>query len=142
MILNLAQLTHGDFVPMAEAMPTMLWLSDSKGECVYLNKALREFWGVDVADLPRFSWASTLLPDDHEAVFRVVANAVEKKTPFIVNGRYRRKDGVVRILETRAEPRFAPNGEFLGMIGTNRDVTDEAEDAGLVPAAGIEPATP
>lgn len=125
MTQSLTQLTHGDFVPMAEVMPTMLWLSDGKGQCVYLNKVLREFWGVDVADLPRFSWAATLLADDHEAVFGVVADAVEKKIPFTVRGRYRRKDGVIRILETRAEPRFANNGEFLGMVGMNVDVTDE-----------------
>ena len=35
-------------------------------------------------------------------------------------------DGEVRVLETRAQPRFAPNGEFLGMVGVNEDVTGRA----------------
>ena len=34
-----------------------------------------------------------------------------------------RADGAVRPLQTKAEPRFAPNGEFLGMVGVNTDVT-------------------
>lgn len=121
--LALAELTHGAFVPIAEAMPAMLWIGDPDGRCVYLNKAQREFWGVSVADLPRFSWSSTLLEEDAEDLYRVFSEAMAKRTPFSVTARYRRADGAIRVLQTRAEPRFAPNGEFLGMVGVNLDVT-------------------
>jgi PAS domain S-box-containing protein len=121
--VELAELTHGDFVPIAEAMPAMVWLGDTRGQCVYLNKALREFWGVDVSDLPRFTWSSTLLPEDQDALFSVVAVAMQARAPFTVRARYRRADGAIRVLETKAEPRFARNGEFLGMVGINTDVT-------------------
>ena len=123
MTVELAELTHGDFVPIAEAMPAMVWLGDTRGQCVYLNKALREFWGVDVSDLPRFTWASTLLPEDQDALFSAVGAAMQARVPFTVRARYRRADGAIRVLETKAEPRFARNGEFLGMVGINTDVT-------------------
>ena len=123
--MELSELRHGDFVPVAEAMPAMVWLGDSNGKCVYLNKALREFWGVSVAELPRFTWASTLLEEDHAHVFEIAGAAMASRKPFTVRGRYRRADGAICVLETRAEPRFAPNGEFLGMVGINSDVTDE-----------------
>ncbi len=31
---------------VSEDAPVMLWMSDEQGDCVYLNKALREFWGA------------------------------------------------------------------------------------------------
>ena len=119
-----AQFAIGDFVPVAEAMPAMVWLGDQDGRCVYLNKAQREFWGVEMADIPRFSWAMTLLEEDQEQLYNVFSTAMAQRKPFTVTARYRRADGAVRTLQTKAEPRFAPNGEFLGMVGVNTDVTD------------------
>jgi PAS domain S-box-containing protein len=123
--LKLAELTTGAFVPIAEAMPAMLWIGDPDGRCVYLNKALREFWGVEAAAVPRFTWSSTLLEEDAPELFAAFGEAMRTRRPFTVTGRYRRADGAVRRLLTKAEPRFAPNGEFLGMVGVNIDVTDE-----------------
>ena len=126
MPLNLIEMTLGPFVPIAEATPAMLWLGDPDGRCVYLNKALREFWGVEAGELPRFSWASTLLEQDQAQLFATFTQAMAERRAFTVRARYRRADGVVRVLETKAEPRFAPNGEFLGMVGVNVDVTDSS----------------
>ncbi len=125
MPLKLAELAAGPFVPLAEALPAMLWIGDQDGRCVYLNKALREFWGVEVGDLPRFTWSSTLLPGEREQLFAAFGAAMEARAAFVVEARYRRADGAIRVLQTRAEPRFAPNGEFLGMVGVNIDITDD-----------------
>lgn len=122
--LKLAEMTTGAFVPIAEAMPAMLWIGDADGRCVYLNKALRAFWGVSAGEVARFSWATTLLEEDAEGLFAVFAEAMAARQPFTVRARYRRADGAIRVLETRAEPRFAPNGEFMGMVGVNNDLGD------------------
>jgi PAS domain S-box-containing protein len=123
--LHLAELAAGAFVPIAEAMPAMLWIGDPDGRCVYLNKALREFWGLGAADIPRFTWSSTLLEEDAPVLFSAFTEAMAQRRPFTVSARYRRADGAVRRLVTKAEPRFAPNGAFLGMVGINIDVTDQ-----------------
>ncbi len=102
----------------------MLWRGDAEGRCVYLNRALREFWGVD--DVATFSWASTLLPEDAEAVFDPFAAAMAARAAFRCEGRYRRADGAVRILETVATPRFE-SGVFVGMVGVNTDVTEQRQ---------------
>lgn len=120
--LRLAELAAGPFVPIAESMPAMLWIGDPEGRCVYLNKALREFWGLTPSDLPRFSWASTLVEEDAPELFATFGKAMAARQAFSVTARYRRADGEIRVLKTVAEPRFAPNGEFLGMVGVNIDV--------------------
>ncbi|HRD47585.1 MAG TPA: HWE histidine kinase domain-containing protein [Caulobacter sp.] len=110
------------FASVAEDAPAMLWRGDAEGRCVYLNRALRDFWGVE--DVAAFSWASTLLPEDGEAVFGPFSQAMATRTGFRCEGRYRRADGAVRVLETVATPRFE-NGVFVGMVGVNTDVTDQ-----------------
>lgn len=122
---DFTELAIGPFVPIAEAMPGMVWLGDQDGRCVYLNKAQREFWGVEQADIPRFTWSSTLLEEDQPQLFATFSQAMTARAAFTVKARYRRADGAIRTLETKAEPRFAPNGEFLGMVGVNTDVTDD-----------------
>jgi len=122
--LKLAEFAAGPFVPIAESLPIMLWIGDTEGKCVYLNKQLREFWGLQASDIPRFTWASTLVEEDAKLLFEVFSIAMAEQKPFEVQARYRRADGVIRMLKTRAEPRFAPNGQFLGMVGINTDMGD------------------
>jgi PAS domain S-box-containing protein len=108
---------------IAESAPVNLWMGDAEGACLYLNRAQREFWGVP-EDLSDFSWAAQLHPDDAPELFRVFGEAMAAQRPFDVEARYRRHDGAWRTLHTQAKPRFGPDGEFLGMIGVNVDVTD------------------
>lgn len=108
----------------------MLWRGDAEGRCVYLNRAQREFWGVE--DVASFSWASTLLPEDADAVFGPFSEGMTRHASFHCEGRYLRADGAVRILETVATPRFE-NGVFTGMVGVNTDVTEQrAAQAALI----------
>ncbi|MFT3727853.1 MAG: HWE histidine kinase domain-containing protein [Terricaulis sp.] len=118
--------TDESFAAVAEHAPAMLWRGDVYGKCVYLNRAQREFWGLNQADVASFSWATTLLEEDAALVFGPFADAMAQHKAFQCEGRYRRADGVVRILQTRAEPRFEA-GVFGGMVGVNVDVTDERE---------------
>lgn len=110
---------------LAENSPAMLWLGDQFGKCVFLNRAQREFWGIDPQDLSQFDWGSTLHSDDIEKLSAPFAEAMAEQKPFSVEARYRRADGVHRTLRTEARPRFDRNGAFLGMTGVNTDISDQ-----------------
>ncbi len=115
---------------VSEDAPVMLWMSDEQGDCVYLNKALREFWGAP-DDLSQFDWTATLHPEDAPDVHQVAMDAAMAGQGFEVEARYRRNDGHWRIVHTNARPRLDSEGRFFGMIGVNLDVTDTrmVEDA-------------
>jgi len=113
------------FAAVAEHAPAMLWRGDAHGKCIYLNRAQRSFWGVPDEGVASFTWSSTLLEEDAPKVFGPFSEGMAKRAPFKCEGRYRRADGAIRILETHAEPRFDANGAFTGMIGVNVDVTDQ-----------------
>lgn len=34
-------------IAVAETTPAMLWMGDEDGRCLFLNGALRKFWGVN-----------------------------------------------------------------------------------------------
>lgn len=108
---------------LAESAPVMLWMGDENGACLYLNRSLREFWGV-ADDLTGFSWGGTVVEDDHERLFAAITTAMDRREPLEVEARYWRADGQIRTLFTRAEPRHDPEGRFVGMIGVNVDVTE------------------
>jgi PAS domain S-box-containing protein len=117
---------------MAEESPAMLWMGDQNGGCVFLNAALRRFWGVNPERLEDFDWFSTVHPDDIGTLAGPFEQAMAAHTPFMVAARYRRADGVYRTMRTEANPRFAEDGRFLGMTGVNVDITDQllAEEHG------------
>ena len=109
---------------VAESAPVMLWMGDQLGKCVYLNRAQRAFWGVEEADVQDFDWGPTVHPDDQEALFGPLAQAMQTHAAFSTEARFRRADGEYRIVRSDAQPRLGPGGEFLGMIGVNVDITE------------------
>jgi len=120
-------------IAVAEATPAMLWMGDERGRCLFLNGALRRFWGVDPERLDEFVWSSTLHPDDVEVLQEPFSRAMRDHSAFSVEARYRRADGIFRIMRTEANPRFDGTGHFLGMTGVNTDLTDQrtAEEQSL-----------
>lgn len=113
-----------DLAALAEDSPAMLWRGDAQGRCVYLNRAMRAFWGLRPEDCGAFDWATSLLPEDQAAVFGPFGAAMAAREPFTCEGRYRRADGQVRVLRTRAHPYRDSAGGFAGMVGVNEDITE------------------
>lgn len=113
-----------DFRALIEETPAMLWRGDRDGRCVFLNRAQRAFWGIDNPNLDDFEWATTLVTEDQEKVFKPFNEAMMNQQAFTCEARYRRADGVIRVLRTKASPYFSQDGAFCGMVGVNEDVTD------------------
>ena len=109
---------------VSESAPVMLWMGDANGKCLYLNRTLREFWGVAPEEVAGYDWSTSLHPDDAQAIYPVFGQAMREHAPFTVEARYRRHDGEYRLVRTDAQPRFDASGEFLGMIGVNVDITE------------------
>jgi PAS domain-containing protein len=57
--------------------------------------------------------------------------AVRDRAPFKAEVRFLRADGEWRWVELYATPRFSTGGEYLGHVGTSKDITERkrAEDA-------------
>lgn len=123
-VMSTFQTSDLNLATMAEESPAMLWRGDAQGKCVYLNGAMREFWGLHPDDCEAFEWSSSLLAEDQQAVFGPFREAMSTAQPFTCEGRYRRADNHIRVLRTRARPYFDREGSFRGMVGVNEDITE------------------
>lgn len=127
-----------DVWALIEETPAMLWRGDQDGRCVFLNKAQRDFWGVENPILDDFDWSSTLLPEDKDKVFGPFREGMALQQAFTCEARYRRADGAVRVLRTKARPYLADDGAFQGMVGVNEDVTDLRDAQGSLDKRNLQ----
>jgi PAS domain S-box-containing protein len=116
---------------MADCCPMGIWVTNAKGETMFANWAYRRFSGITSEDVDPKAWISMIHPDDAPAFTRVFERSLQEHTPFQAEQRTMRADGEWRWVECFAEPRFAPDGEFQGLVGTSKDITDrkQAEQA-------------
>ena len=76
-------------------------------------------------------WIAALHSDDREPVYKVFASANSRREPFRLEFRLIRHDGVACWALVAAAPRLAPDGQFLGFIGSVLDIAErkQAEEA-------------
>jgi len=120
-------------VPIQKArrlVPVGEYLSDSSGGCIYVNEKWSEFTGLWGDSVMGDGWRDALHPDDRELVISKWQEAVKNQTDFEAEYRFLRPDGEVAWVQGLATANFAENGQFLGHVGANIEVTarKQAED--------------
>ncbi|WP_375767789.1 PAS domain S-box protein [Archangium gephyra] len=118
------QESEARFRNMADHAPVMMWMTDPRGGCTYLNRQWYEFTGQTEQTGLGFGWLKALHPEDAVSVEAVFVEANARRAPFQLDYRLRRADGEYRWAIDAAAPRFGPGGEFLGYIGSVIDITE------------------
>jgi len=116
------------FRVMADGCPIGIWVTDQDGGTRFINRTYRDFCGIGSQELDRNEWKLMLHPDDTPEFVGAFQHALKEHTPFKAEQRSRRADGEWRWVESYAEPRFSSAGEFLGLVGTSKDITDRKQD--------------
>lgn len=119
------RMSEAHFRHMTDQAPIMIWMSNAEGHCEHLNKAARDFWGVDEDSIGTFDWSTTIHPEDVGHVLAGMGEAMASRQAVLLRGRYASIAGGWRVLQTEARPRLACDGRFLGMIGVNVDITEQ-----------------
>jgi PAS domain S-box-containing protein len=119
------------FRSMADGCPSMLWVTDAQGEVEFINRAFQQYFGITREEICKYQWRPLLHPDDATNYVAAFERAVANHASVDAETRVRCRTGEWRLLGTRAEPRFSPNGEFMGHVGLSADITDrrKAENA-------------
>jgi PAS domain S-box-containing protein len=115
------------FRVMADACPTMMWVTGAEGGVQFLNRTYREFGGVSCEDVQGANWKGFLHPDDAPGYVAEFERAVREQTSFSAEARIQRADGEWRWIGSNASPRLSPGGAFLGHIGLSSDITDRRQ---------------
>ncbi|MDY0007919.1 MAG: PAS domain S-box protein, partial [Spongiibacteraceae bacterium] len=123
---SLAQLaiSEGRFRELADAAPMMIWTSDAAGRLDYFSRAWFDFMGLapnqgEIAD----AWLAGLHPEDRVPMQQQARQLRAVPASYQREYRFRRGDGVYRWLLDTGKPRFGPDGELLGFVGSCVDIS-------------------
>jgi PAS domain S-box-containing protein len=109
---------------LADHAPVIAWVSDAAGSCTYLSRPWYAFTGQEPGEGKDWGWLKKVHPEDRKLVREAFATAGRARAPFRLDYRLRRHDGGYRWVIDAAAPRFAPDGAFLGYVGSVVDIDE------------------
>lgn len=115
------------FRAIANTPPVLLWMSDAKGNCMYVNGVWQNFTGKIIEQEIGWGWENDIHSDDLAHVLTVYKEAFKKRETFTMEYRLKRHDGVFRWMLEAGGPRFRQDGSFLGYVSSLIDVTQQKQ---------------
>jgi PAS domain S-box-containing protein len=112
------------FRKMADTAPVLIWTSGRDKLCDFFNQNWLDFTGRTLEEELGNSWTAGVHPEDLQHCLDVYYSSFDARKPFEMEYRLRRRDGEYRWILDRGVPRYAPNNEFVGYIGSCIDITD------------------
>lgn len=108
---------------MANFVPVMLWVSNVRGEAVFINDWWYQYTGLSPGESLGRQWIEVVHPDDREWAL-VVTQQYLGEEPFEIECRYRNAKGEYRWHLSRLLPVKDANGRMLNWYGTSVDIHD------------------
>ncbi len=112
------------FRNMADTAPVMIWVAGTDQRATFVNKEWLNFRGRTMGEELGDHWIDALHPEDRERCVQIYSEAFEARGRFEMEYRAQRADGEYRWLMDCGVPRFTPDGEFAGYIGSCSDITE------------------
>jgi len=112
------------FQRMADCSPVLLWMSDTAARCIFFNQTWLLFTGRTLEQEQGVGWAEGVHPEDFQPCMDTYMGSFGARESFTMVYRLRRHDGAYRWILDRGTPRYAPDGEFAGFIGSCVDITE------------------
>ncbi len=126
------------FRMMTDRVPIMIWMSGVAGLGTYLNPCWLDFTGRSLEQDLGNGWTEIIHPQDRQDAFNTYISAFEARQTFQMQYRLRRGDGEYRWLLSTGIPRFNPDGNFAGYIGSCTDITEIKQAKEQLTQANIE----
>ncbi len=112
------------FLCLADNVPVLIWIAGLDKNCFYFNQPWLDFTGRTLEQEQGNGWTEGVHPEDFDYCLQTYAEAFDNRQAFTMEYRLRNAAGQYRWLLDNGVPRFAPDGEFLGYVGSCIDITD------------------
>jgi PAS domain S-box-containing protein len=113
------------FRALAESLPQLIWMANSRGETTYCNQRVFDYFGLVASETDVPSWRERFHPEDVAETFGAWSESIERSEPYQVEYRLLRHDGVYRNFLARAVPVRNEAGEVERWIGSCTDIHDQ-----------------
>ncbi|HET6801721.1 MAG TPA: PAS domain S-box protein [Casimicrobiaceae bacterium] len=115
------------FRVLADQMPVLVWMCDAACALVYANRSWLTFTGRSLEQELGDGWTSSVHPEDFGPRQEAFTHAFERRAPFTLEYRLRRRDGSYRWVLDTGTPRFEGDGTFAGYIDAGIDITERKD---------------
>ena len=109
---------------LGDVTPGFVWTVGADGRFEYVNRTWEDFTGSTSEDLNENGWQRFNHPDELAEVERRWSVAAASGTPFEMELRYRRHDGVYRWMLSRVVPVKDERGQVTRWVGSSVDIED------------------
>lgn len=110
------------FRVLADSAPVMIWMTDVSQRLEYCNKIYHDFIGTSLAGIQAGQRYHYVHAEDILHALKTIRHGLDLRLPFQVEYRMLRQDGLYRWVVDHGSPRYLPNGDFIGFIGTIMDI--------------------
>ncbi|MFM7428026.1 MAG: PAS domain S-box protein, partial [Elainella sp.] len=114
------------YATLAAAVPVGIYRTSRSGDCLYVNERWCQIAGLTAAEALGTGWLKALHPDDCERIFQVWEQFVRTGSPFQLEYRFLRPDGIVTWVFGQAIQELDESG-VIGYIGTITDITERKQ---------------
>jgi len=113
------------FKELADTLPALIWISNTKGKRIFVNKQFLQFTGLTNDECMDGGCAKLIHSDDYIALQAVYEQVTTTLAPTETEYRLNHKDGTEHwILET-VVPRKRKNGQVSGFMGCGIDISKQ-----------------
>ncbi len=116
------------FRTMADSAPALIWMADMENRGTWFNKEWVEFTGRTLEEELGFGWTAGVHPDDLDQAVETCNAAFDAREEFKMEFRLRRRDGEYRWVLDHGVPRYGPDGQFQGYIGSCIDIHERKRE--------------
>ncbi len=114
-----------EFQFVTDFMPQMVWSTKPDGFHDFYNKGWYDYTGLTYEETKDKGWSLVLHPDDYGRSWAIWKESLKTGTPYEVEYRFRRYDGVYRWFLGRALPMRDEKGRITKWFGTCTDIHDQ-----------------
>lgn len=115
------------FKELADILPALIWLSNAKGERVYVNKQYSKLTGLSVSECIKKDSMNGLHPDDIASFQAVYAKVSKTLQPADAEYRLIQQDGSICWIFETVLPRIRKNGKVAGFMGCGIDISKQKQ---------------
>jgi PAS domain S-box-containing protein len=114
-----------EFRQLADSLPQIIWTANPDGHTNYMNNKWYEYMGLDPERYDTNDWSPIVHPDDRELALQKWAYAVAHKEEYLIEYRFRHRQGQYRWFLGRGLPLYNEQGEVIKWFGSATDIHDQ-----------------
>lgn len=109
---------------IVNSLPQLIWMSGTDKKLTFFNERWLQYTGRTLEQELRDGWVDGIHPEDLDRSRQTYASAFDRRERIDLEYRLRGADGQYRWFLDCGVPRYEPNGEFVGYVGSCLEITD------------------